>query len=347
MPPGVRAALAVAVVAALAGASCGGDDDGSGAGADADVRTVALDPVEDPAPGTFVVAADFAELAASGDWPGLEGPPGAIVVDSDGSVLVGVRNEVVRIDGDELTSRDTTGLFAVQSLALDGDGAVVGTAGTSDIFRYEDGTRTTVAGDYPSTADEPLAVGEPLPADTPLPLVLDVAAGDGAVVGAILAVPDVGTPQTTVAQVVRVVGDETVVVAGSRVESCDGAGAPAPAIDAGLGRIGGVAVAPDGSVLASDGDCQRLWRVDADGTLGVAAGPESLTDPHDVVVDGDGTAYVLDHGRSAVVAVAPDGTASVAVGGLPATGSGSQLALDDDGRLWITAGDQVLLARPA
>ena len=47
------------------------------------------------------------------------------------------------------------------------------------------------------------------------------------------------------------------------------------------------------------------------------------------------------------MAVAVDGTTSTAVEGLSGVDTSSQLALDEDGRLWITAGRDLLLARPA
>ena len=51
-------------------------------------------------------------------------------------------------------------------------------------------------------------------------------------------------------------------------------------------------------------------------------------------------------GLPGVIAVEPDGTAEPAVEGIPDLDGLSQIALDGDGRLWITAGDRVLLARP-
>ncbi|HET8621776.1 MAG TPA: hypothetical protein VFM27_22600 [Acidimicrobiales bacterium] len=263
-------------------------------------------------------------------------------MDGDGRVFVGLRGAVARLDGDQLATPGAAGSDVVRSIALHGGDLVVTEQRSSEIYVSDSGRHVaTVAGELGEVAEQPLPTGEPLPAVTPLPLVLDVAAGDD-VYAAVRALQD--DPATAVAQVVRVRDDEIEVVAGSRAQACDGAGGPA--VDAAFGRIGGLAVDAGGAVLAADGQCRRLWRIAPGGILEEAAGEAALLDPLDVVVEPGGVAYVLDVGHEAVIAVGPDGTAEAVVEGVPHLDGLSQLALDGDGRPWITAGDRVLLARP-
>jgi streptogramin lyase len=327
-------AAALALALALAGAACGSEEDGPDEAATELVT--ALDPVEDPAPGEFVVAVDFAALREHGS------DPSGIAVDGDGRVFMGLRGTVARLDGDELTTPRAPVSDVVRSMTLHGGDLVVTDERSSEIYVSDGGRHAaTVAGELGELADQPLPTGEPLPAVTPLPLVLDVAAGDD-VYAAVRALPD--DPATAVAQVVRVRDDEIEVLAGSRAQACDGAGGPA--VDAAFGRISGVAVEAGGAVLAADGQCRRLWRITPGGVLEEVAGESALLYPGDVVVGPGGVAYVLDEGHDAVIAVGPDGTSEAVVEGLPPLSGLSQLALDGDGRLWITAGERVLLARP-
>ena len=300
-----------------------------------------IDPVADPAPGSFVVAVDFESLDPA---LGLTSP-GAVVVDGDGSVLVAGERGAVALGGTTVADAGG-GAELAHSMALTGAGAVVGTggAGTISLARTLSGDPQVVAGASRRLAGPPFAPGAQAEAtEVGMPLVLD-ATTSGDVVYAALRFVELGEEE--VSQVVRVQDGTLELVAGSRPQDCQVEPA-APATLAGLGRAGGVAVDRSGALLIADGDCAQLWRVGPEGLMMPATPGGALADPLDVVTAPDGTAYVLDLGLDAVVAVAPDGTTREAVSGLSDADTSSQLALDGEGRLWITAGSQLLLAQPA
>lgn len=333
------------LVATAVAIGCGDDGDGAPA-------TVAITTPPDPEPGAIEVAVDFDAVADGHTDSSLATSfrdyyADAVAVGPDGSVFVaGEASLPIRITGNILERiryeqpRRLPADFA--SLAVADDVALLAGLTPGMVIRLADGTQSTLAGDeFPGQPLEP-GVAHNATRQS-LPLVTEaVAAGGTVYVGLVYPQLDAGETRSQVA----VVSDGTIeLLGGSRAEDCAYAGSEA--IDAGFGRVSGLAVEADGSLLVADSACHRLWRISEAGVLSVVAGEDALGEPRDVVVGENGTAYVLDHTKDAVIAVDAAGNTSVAVAGNGQLEGATQMAIGPDGRLWITVGGNVLVARPA
>ena len=101
-----------------------------------------------------------------------------------------------------------------------------------------------------------------------------------------------------------------------------------PAIDAPLGRVGGVAVDSSGNLFVADTGNNLVVKVSSTGVLTVVAGngfydfsgdggraiSASLGEPNDVALDDDGNLYIADSGNSRIRLVSPDGIITTVVG---------------------------------
>jgi S1-C subfamily serine protease/sugar lactone lactonase YvrE len=120
---------------------------------------------------------------------------------------------------------------------------------------------------------------------------------------------------------------EVVTVAGGdrRGFTADGS----PAIGASLNGVNGVVMTPDGTMLFTEWDNNRLRRVDKQGNLQTVAGDgesrfagdggpatqASLSRPNGVAVDADGNIFISDQFNHRVRKVSRDGTISTVLGG--------------------------------
>ncbi|MEE4112508.1 MAG: hypothetical protein V2I40_06805, partial [Desulfobacteraceae bacterium] len=100
-------------------------------------------------------------------------------------------------------------------------------------------------------------------------------------------------------------------VAGGGGDGClDGC----PALELGMDRPYGIALAPDGTVYIADTFRSRIRVFRPDGTAGTVAATESFSAPMDLALDGLGNLYVADYNNHRIVRVAPDGSAEDAAG---------------------------------
>ena len=110
-----------------------------------------------------------------------------------------------------------------------------------------------------------------------------------------------------------------------------------------------IAVSPQGELLVTDADNDRLLRYDADGRLVQVmgeghrgAGTDGFNTPAGVALDDRGNAYVVDMLNGRVVELSPDGTFLRELGGLGDSGGTfsrpKDVALDDDGNIFVSDG---------
>ena len=101
-----------------------------------------------------------------------------------------------------------------------------------------------------------------------------------------------------------------------------------PAVTASIGFSTGIAVAPDGTIVFSDGSNHRVRRIDAQGALQTIAGDgqkrfagdggpasqASLADPAGLAFDAAGNLFIADRNNSRVRRVSADGTITTVAG---------------------------------
>lgn len=221
------------------------------------------------------------------------------------------------------------------SLAVEADGSLLVTSGTSIRRVTPDGLISTVVSDEPDLSNSALAV---LPS------------------GSIL----VAKPS----HILRLEADGSVAVfAGSTVAGFTGDGGPATAAQ--FDGIAQLVVEPDGAVLIADTANNRIRQVGADGIVSTVAGTggstamddgrnalaTDLSSPGGVAVDPDGTLFVAESGNRRVRRIPKTGTVATIAGnpdgytegfsgdGGPALGATfgliGPLVLDDDGNLFL------------
>jgi len=119
--------------------------------------------------------------------------------------------------------------------------------------------------------------------------------------------------------------------------------------DADRPRPLGIAVSPQGELLVTDADNNRLLRYDADGHLlkvtgegRRGAGTNGFNTPVGVALDGLGNTYVVDMLNGRVVQLSPDGTFLRHLGELGDSGGTfsrpKDIALDADGNIYVSDG---------
>jgi DNA-binding beta-propeller fold protein YncE len=119
--------------------------------------------------------------------------------------------------------------------------------------------------------------------------------------------------------------------------------------DADRPRPIGIAVTPQGELLVTDADNNRVLRYDTDGRLmlamgegGRGAGNEGFNVPTGIALDSVGNAYVVDMLNGRVVELSPDGTFLRGLGGLGDSGGTfsrpKDVALDGDGNIFVSDG---------
>jgi DNA-binding beta-propeller fold protein YncE len=119
--------------------------------------------------------------------------------------------------------------------------------------------------------------------------------------------------------------------------------------DVGRPRPISIAVSPQGELLVTDADNNRLLRYDGDGRLlqvmgegRRGAGTGGFNTPAGVALDGLGNAYVVDMLNGRVVQLSPDGTFLRQLGELGDSGGTfsrpKDVALDADGNIYVSDG---------
>jgi sugar lactone lactonase YvrE len=134
----------------------------------------------------------------------------------------------------------------------------------------------------------------------------------GVVAGAVLAVSSTGDLYVaSSASVWKISRAGTISdIAGKRCCSGGYSGEGGPATDAVLGRIGGIAVSPNGELYMTDMVNSRIFQIAADGTIHTAT--SGLVGPDGLALDADGNLYVAELGNW---------INSVAMVGTPAAGT--------------------------
>jgi RHS repeat-associated protein len=121
--------------------------------------------------------------------------------------------------------------------------------------------------------------------------------------------------------------DDVTVVAGGQQAGFAGDGGPAT--EALLHSVGGVAVAPDGTIFLSDSGNHRVRRVGPDGIITTVAGTgtggfsgdggpateAALKTPTRLTVEPDGSVYVVDQGNRRIRRIGTDGLITTVAGG--------------------------------
>lgn len=129
----------------------------------------------------------------------------------------------------------------------------------------------------------------------------------------------------------------------ARVVVFDPAGEPLAAFGApggGFRYVSGIALAPDGSVVAVDRDARAIQRFDRSGrALGRIDGSALFEQPVAIAVAGDGDLLVVDRGRAEVLRLSPEGAVRFRAG-RKGTGAGeftqpAAVAVAADGKVYV------------